>query len=82
MTDQSDCPHCGTLHDRVCRHPNGSIDRTPWTPDERDAWRAQIKRDHPAVEFALSTAQTQARFGDRNRRDREKAASDATDGSK
>jgi diadenosine tetraphosphatase ApaH/serine/threonine PP2A family protein phosphatase len=65
------CPHCGALHDRVCRQPDGSIDRTPWTRAERDQWREQARREDPSIQFAPSSAQMQERFGERNRRDRE-----------
>jgi hypothetical protein len=65
-----DCPHCGPLHDAVCRNPDGSIDRTPWTREERDAWRVQARLRSPSIMFAPSSAQFQERFGDRNRRDR------------
>lgn len=63
------CPHCGPLHDRVCRHPDGTIDKSPWTNAERDALRERIKRESPATVFAPSTAQMQDRFGARNRAD-------------
>jgi hypothetical protein len=64
------CPHCGPLHDHVCRNPDGSIDKTAWTRAERDAWRDQARRDDPSITFAPSSAQMQERFGARNREDR------------
>ncbi len=63
------CPHCLVEYDydnevHVC------ADREAWTQAERDERRAQAKRRHPALVYAPSTAQMQARFGARNREDR------------
>lgn len=64
------CPHCGPLHDGVCRRPDGSIDTDPWTREERDKFREDTRRILPAVMFAPSSEHMQERFGERNRLDK------------
>lgn len=65
-----ECPHCGPLHDRVCRNPDGTVDRTPWSTAQRDEWRDRARRLNPGMRFAPSSANFQARFGKRNREER------------
>lgn len=61
------CPHCGepsfTTPGHVC------ADRSPWTRAERDEWRAVARRVSPTIQFAPSSEQMAARFGERNRAD-------------
>lgn len=70
MSDREPCPHCGQPSG-----PGGPAhvcpDTTPWTQAEKDAFRAQARRWYPAVPFGPSTDQLAARFGERNRKDRE-----------
>lgn len=47
------CPHCGHNHrdrsrgDFLVMCP----DQAPWTDEEKDAWRAQVRRRDPAARF-------------------------------
>lgn len=63
------CPHC-TIDHRAPGNPPYCPDTRRWTTAERDAWRAQARRENPGIAFAPSTAQLAARFGARNRADR------------
>jgi hypothetical protein len=57
----------------MCRNEDGTVDRLPWTQAERDERDRALQRRNPRLVFSPSTAQIQALFGDRNRRDREAA---------